>query len=406
LIAEIKKLLISFIRVTSCLKNIAWQNKYPCDVLIYDTEGSDILMHCIPLAAKVNILNVRNGLPMIKSTRFFIALLRNILTCGKVKAALIKSLFDVWKPKVVITFIDNSKGMGTIRRLYPDLPAISVQNGSRWDIVRNDYMRLFFDHYYSFGQVERELLSKGGHIANSIHSIGSLRVGIFKDQKEINIDKYDLCFISEFVPKSDLDKQSSQWARELLTALNELEKALYDIVVNFAEKNNLSLCLALRYSQTNPSYKEELGFFANEKKTKVKIFPRDGFSSYSAVSASRLTVCAYSTLGYEGLGMGRRVMFAADVKSISMKFMEGVTQRNFSTHMLPDLQRIYSISYEEVSVKAMSLLQMKNEDYTEYVARARSYYMNNTDNQPQEIIRKKIQSLLSADITKTYDVIC
>ena len=85
--------------------------------------------------------------------------------------------------------------------------------------------------------------------------------------------------------------------------------------------------------------------------------------------------------------------------------MEGVTQRNFSTHMLPDMQRIYSISYEEFSVKAMSLLQMKNEDYLEYVARARSYYMNNTDNQPQEIIRKKIQSLLSTDITKTHDVI-
>ena len=57
----VKTVLANVAGVIDSLKNIAWHDKSSCDVLIFDVQGSDLIQHCIPLGAKVNVLRVREG---------------------------------------------------------------------------------------------------------------------------------------------------------------------------------------------------------------------------------------------------------------------------------------------------------------------------------------------------------
>ena len=396
IIRKLDELLLNIYLVWGRIRKIAWHGNSQGDVLIYDDEGSDLLMHCIPFGAKVNILKVRGGIPIINSRYFFKRFFVNLLQQREIKSALLKSLFDVWKPKVVITFIDNSISIRRVKVLFPDIPVICVQNGIRWDMARKDCLRLHFDYYYCFGLAEQELIDNLGHSANFVEGIGSIRLGISGVESKVFDKGYDICFISEYVPFISLQEQTDKWTKDFLIALNTVEKSLYELVSKFAKLNNLTICVAMRSASTSQFYDEELNFFLNTADPIVDMLPRKGLSSYSAVKKSSLTVCAFSTLGYEALGMGSRVIFAADVKLLKNKLMDddGLQEPYFLTHQLLSFQRLHLLSYEEFSHKAKLLLQFTNDDYLKCTDAARKYYMNNNSARPQEVIEKKIQSFL------------
>ena len=377
---------------------ISWHVETQSDILIYDAEGSEHILHCIPLDSRANILNVRNGIPLINSKSFFLRLIINILHYRNFKSALFKSFVDLWKPKVAITFIDNSNGIKRFKQLFPKIPVICVQNGLRIDMMHKNCVRLNFDNYYCFGLAEIDVINKFGHTANSVNYIGSLRLGIFSSQATSNSKTYDICFISEFVPEKEIEEQQNQWIKGQLIAINRVEKYLYEIVNSYAEANQLSLCVAMRQSLESSFYQEEFVFFSRGTKIEVQILPRHKYSSYEAVNKSRLSVCIFSTLGYEGLGMNARVIFAADVNLISRCFIESSYDNYpyFLTYKLPELVRLRSLNYDEFSLKASELLEINESDYIKYIILAKRYYMNSCSKLPQEIVKQKIQSYIGS----------
>ena len=378
-------------------KQIVLYTEKSCDVLIYDGEGSDVLLHCMPEQSDIFIIRNRIETPLFMSVSFFLWFFFDLIKHGRLGA--VTAVIKYLKPKVIITYIDNAPTIGQIKRIFQSIPVIAVQNGTRWDFSNKDIALMEYDHYFGFGLVEADIFSQGGHIVSNFYPIGSLRAGIFRDGYHVlNAKEFDLCYISQYDPvplnRVDLDK----WTLEMFVSYHEVGKRYFDIIMRFAEENELSLCVAMRHSLDSANFEEELEYFRYQGPARIKYIPNGGLSSYIAVQASQLSFAISSTLGYEALGLGERVIFAKDVESLSSLVTQGSWTDNLVTYKLPELQRLRSLDYSELSIKAAEMLKMEQDSYINYSKNARSYYMNYDDeHKPHEIVKSKIQKLLNVE---------
>jgi len=377
------------------LRKIIWLERTPCDVVIFDAVGSDELRHCMPSRARVNTLRTREGLALVKSLRIIPILVASLLKYRKPGLALVVSIVRIWKPKVIITYIDNTPAMGVLKQIFPGTQMISVQNGTRWDLSLPNQPHLDFDHYFSFGQAENDIFAVGGHSAVRVHPVGSLRAGIFVETIPAAQDNtFDICHISGFAPLRGIDPDRSR--AQIHSAYFETDKRLFRTIVQFSRANNLKLCVAMRFPTDNAAFEEERRYFSLDDASQVCAIPRSPYSSYKAVRSSRLSTTISSSLGYEALGLGARVIFAKDVKAVSSLVTEGAWTTNLVTHRLPESQRLHSLEYGEFSSKATALLNMTDEEYINHSKDARAYYMNiDMQRLPQQIIRQSIEEFLA-----------
>ena len=387
-------------------KRIVWYIEKSCDVLIYDGEGSDNLLHCMPAQSSVFIIKNRVEIPLFISIIFFLRIFLGLIKYRNPSVAIVTAIIKHLKPKVIITYIDNAPTIQLIKKLFPSVPVLAIQNGTRWDLSIRNGTHVEHDYYFSFGLVESDIFSQGGHTVRNFHPIGSLRAGIFKEKFPVSKEKeFDLCYISQFLldPIPSNCAESDEWIHEIFTSYYEVGKRYFDIIVRYAQENKLNLCVAMRSPQNSAESIRESEYFTYQGHAKIEYIPRSSFSSYKAVQASKLSFTISSTLGYEALGWGERVIFAKDVEAVKSLITHGTWTDNLVTHRLPELQRLHSLDYSEISFKAMELLKMTNESYINYSKSARAYYMNNDDEQkPHEIIKSKIQELLATDLNNAY----
>ncbi len=261
-----------------------------------------------------------------------------------------------------------------------------------------------YDYYFSFGSVEADIFSQGGHTVSNFYPIGSLRAGIFREEYPVSKEKeFDLCYISQLDPIPSNCAGLDEWTLEIFTSYYEVGKRYFDIIAKYAEENNLNLCVAMRSPQNSAESAMEREYFRYQGHANIEYIPQSRFSSYRAVQASKLCFTISSTLGYEALGLGERVIFAKDVEVVKALVTQGTWTDNLVTHRLPELQRLHSLDYSELSFKAMELLKMTNENYINYSKNARAYYMNYDDEQkPHEIIKSKIKELLATGLNDAY----
>ena len=106
-----------------------------------------------------------------------------------------------------------------------------------------------------------------------------------------------------------------------------------------------------------------------------------------------MTTTISSTLGYEMLGLGCRVLFARDVPRFDDVVRHGAWVENFNTSKLPELQRLRHLDRDELFLKLDALRCMADEDYLDYSREARRYYMNfDFVDRPSDAIAAQIQA--------------
>jgi len=392
-----KKILKNINRVVNVLKmrqKIVWYTKKSCDVLIYDGEGSDLLLGCIPSQSEIFIIRNRVETPLFISASFFLWIFLGLIKYKRpgVAIAIIKHL----KPRAIITYIDNSPATCRIKKIFPSIPVIAVQNGTRWVFSIKNRAHMEYDHYFSFGSVEADIFSQDGHNVSNFYPIGSLRAGLFRNEYPVlESKKFDLCYISQYNPVPLNPFGLDKWTLEMFNSYREVGKLYFDIIAKYAVENKLSLCIAMKTPLNSTNFEEEREYYSYQDHAKIEYIPQSRFSSYRSVQASRLSFTISSTLGYEALGWGERVIFAKDVEPVASLVTQGSWTDNLVTHRLPELQRLHNLDYSELSFKATGLLEMTNDNYTKYSESARSYYMNYDDEKkPHQIIKNKLQELL------------
>jgi surface carbohydrate biosynthesis protein len=343
-------------------------NPKEIDVLIIDEIGSDMIVYCLPENAKFSVLPTRNVIPFIPKISFFYNIFKRLFSKQSIKKNILFSIIDTLKPKVMITFIDNSQIMAYLHSEFPEKLTISIQNGFRCEYKGGNFPRALGQFLFGFGDYEKKLLIKSKASFNEYIASGSLKYGIYRDffYKEKNQIKNDICYISSY--------EERPIGIEHLE-LQRVEKKLFIYIADFCFKNNFTLVLAARGTPGSNMYEAEESYFKSlDVNNVLKIKPRDGvFGSYHLCSHSEIVVNSLSSLGLEFFGAGKKVLFGASENNFRLAKI-WKSKKNFER--MPSFVLLEELTPAGVAVKLKFLMDMEDTQYLDDTEIISTYYMN------------------------------
>jgi len=306
----------------------------------------------------------------------------------KVRARLVAYQIRQMKPKVVLTFIDNSNIFHMTCEACEEIPFLAIQNGGRhiWcatEALPDPELKYHIDEYFCFGPYVRDLFEKHGHDIRKYIFCGSLFGGeAFSTYMTLGTEaekKFDLCLVSQW--KRDLlhpESLPSRWVR-LIEAIN----IVADYVARYASENHVSVYIPLRTN--DPA---ERSFYHKQFRGKC-VFEdsnRLAYSSYAAVAASRLTIAINSTLLTEAFGAGLKVLF---VNPFGEEWLRPTGNTGIWCLSKPD--------YGQFSERVDALLHMDIREYLSEAGAEMKRSMSYNLVQPaHKVIRDRIMELIAS----------
>ena len=213
-------------------------------------------------------------------------------------------------PMIVITLVDNVINFYQLKKEFPNIIFISIQNGLRkaghGDIFKNEIFlnskNLSCDYFFVFNRHIAEKYSN--HIDSNYIALGSFRNNFIPFKS--NIIKKDFLFISQYRKHNILEKVNFE--RKILKLLKiyfENNKSKMNILLSSKSKE------IQRYEIS--FYKKYFGFNCNFIKTKFWWDPYTTIDNYENI------IFIDSTLGYEAISRRKKVAIFSLRKSRNVK---------------------------------------------------------------------------------------
>jgi surface carbohydrate biosynthesis protein len=272
----------------------------------------------------------------------------------KCKAVHIANQLRESEPKVILTFTDNSSIFHLVSETYKEIPFLAIQNGGRhsWcvdEALPDSDLKYHIDEYFCFGPYVQNLFEKNKHHINKYINCGSLLGGYYFSTHKSSVFQtekiFDICLISQWQSHfSDLANMPSAWLR-----LGDAIDIFTGYVARFAAEHAKKVCVALRSDKQDERdyyiqyFKDDCFFQESNRLT---------FSSYKAVTSSKLVVAINSTLATESFGVGLKVLF---VNPFGEEWLKPTSSNGCWYLSEPD--------YDAFSGRASYLLNMKFEEY-------------------------------------------
>lgn len=215
------------------------------------------------------------------------------------------------RPRVVITTVDNYVDYYTLKREFPEVTFVTLQNGVRGfvddtleqlrEISRDDGFGV--DHAFVYGSAAASLLPACA--ARNVHMRGSFRSNLVARWTG---PRSGIAYISTYRPwlrDEDVVPVSIGGRRVTYGDLHQWREKVVRFVATYAEQNDQEFTIIGK--NENPDhdrryYDSVLGSHG------YRLAPRtDQLASYRAVDRACVTVFTSSTLGYEALARGGRV---------------------------------------------------------------------------------------------------
>lgn len=290
--------------------HLIWSKPRSTDVVIYDRVGADFIRRCLDGIDSWQIMDVRDALyvhprVLFLSIYFFVKRRRSeqeYLKIARPKSLNEKAVIRLIQPKVVITFGENSERFGILSRLCPTSLFLGVQNGLRGPRISDIDSRLYLTNCLCFGQDTVDKYEKSGQSIDAFHIIGSLKTGLFEIQESgANNSKFDICFISQYRP--------ARFERSL-PLLRKITEITLNYITRYSKEREKKFCIAGSCKENNfvAEYKLYKGMAGIDK---IMFFPNDdnGLSSYKLIERSQISITNHSTVGFEALSRGKKILF-------------------------------------------------------------------------------------------------
>ena len=314
------------------------------------------------------------------------------------------SILKVIDPKIVITACDNHKIFFDLAKLLDKkIKFIAVQNASRLDIPRNEYLfrkkliqknfnqEFYIPHFFCFGQYEIDNCDLYNININKFYKVGSINTSNFfyylkKNQIKIIKNKFDICLISE--PALGENK------RYLVDNIEERFALTVNYTVNFARKFNYKLVFASKrlknLKSTKYHFDSEMNFYKRYlnnddfdyliKNTNPK---ENFFSSYFAIFQSKVVVATQSTLLRDKIGIGEKILSCN---------LTGMQLYNFP---LNGICTINNCNYEQFEQRLNEIMTISTKDYFNRIDKDKKYVMEfQSQYATIETIQKEINTTL------------
>lgn len=221
------------------------------------------------------------------------------------------------KPKIIITYIDNNEFFFQLKKFFPSVIFLCIQNGTgiTWEkknIIKKNWL---CDYFFCFSNAYKKIYEK--RISGKVIVIGSFKNNIFIPQNKNNKRKNIITFISQYRKNN-----KNNYSREKMYLS---EKKIINLLIPFCVKNKLKLYIAGAYIKRN---QEEIDFFNKSVNIKnllhssvMKYSPRtNDFSSYRLIDKSQLVIYVDSALGLES--------FARNNKTISLSLRSAILKKS------------------------------------------------------------------------------
>jgi len=338
------------------------------DILIVDSIGLSQLSACLPHGAKTQLLSFRRKTPYQLNSSFLKALFRN--TWAMLRSAtldhqllILLTFVDHYQPRLILSLTDNSKLLLKYTTLNSSRPVYLIQNA-----IRRDY-RAPFNHpriptYFVFGEVEKKRIEKRGIQFDEVLPIGSIALDCASREFEFsNYSPATLGFISSYRPSS----QPQDYDVNLDKTIFDVHEALFLLTARYAYENGITLRVIIKAKDkaqidNEKTYFETLGGGATQLDfcSVVRNSLNDNeWDNYFAVLSTDLLVCGHSTLGFEAVSAGRKVLFGSSAR---LGFLKQLGIEDYFEH-LPKQIKIMDESIHEFRSKISALRSMASEQY-------------------------------------------
>ncbi len=295
------------------------------EVAILDHPGSDLIKKTLD-KDKFPIISLRST--KINLYILFLSIFENYKY--KKGQKYIISYLRFVKPKVVISHIDNNNFFFSLKKIFPHINFIFIQNGtSLADYTNNEIKKLNWktDYFFSYSKSFSKIYSS--IFKNKVITIGSFKNNLIR----INTDKKNknLVFISQFT-KSNCPNEFIKSGKNLHSRdiFYKAEKILIPILYNFCQKKKIKFVVSGRNFANKNSFKEKLFYkkILSLKKNGKSSFAfknlKDDFSSYDLIDKAQLVVFIDSALGYQSLARGNKSLAccirSSLIKNKNLKF--------------------------------------------------------------------------------------
>ena len=377
------------------LKLVKFKKSFSCDVLIFDDIGASWLSNLVPNSASIGYVSTRFSFPILFHKyflqRLFVILLTHIFSRNYDSYyfyldALIKSI----NPKIIVTAVDNSVTLSKVSKLHSSILFLYVQSALR--DLHSFQRSLDLPVYCSFGNVEKRLFSDLNIRVQKYLPIGSVKLGMaMSEQQTSSYEHVDICFISSYRAETQYAKK-----RELSRRIEDIDQLLFLHSIKFARQSNLSVRVLGKaredkWQTLELIHYEKLadGFPFEYVRTDNEL---SEYESYYGLLSSGLSINCGSTLGFEGLSAGKKVLFGA---TMDVKFIDdwGV---GYYYSDIPQLISLHQESFEHFSCKVKHLRNIALDDFLKITSPYARQIMNESSiGKPHELLQQKIEHYLS-----------
>ena len=281
------------------------------DIVIYDEVGSEFLIAALDGQFTFQIMKVRrreiNLHPRVLF-RLLILVVRLVVKDKEINftrnplALFELALLNTISPKIVVTFIDNSIRFNMLSRIESEMHFLAVQNGFRGPEIAENLRQHSTRNLFCFGEDTKRRYLQAGCCIDTFSVGGSIKMGLFAERYPHQIEqKYDLCWVSQYRPKRFSGG---------LPGLEKTSLTLLEWIKRITESHQLTLTIA--GSAKSDALDQEVSFYD-------KIFDLDNvrfvpnnpldLTSYKTIAESKVSITVHSTIGFEMLAAGSKVLF-------------------------------------------------------------------------------------------------
>jgi surface carbohydrate biosynthesis protein len=278
----------------------------------------------------------------------------------------------LFKPKLVLTYIDNSGVYQSAARLYQGCRFFAIQNGNR--LLQRDNppgtAQIFHREFACIGEFEIEQYRKHGAHVETFYPFGTILNALYmKSRQGVPTKLYDVCLISHIRP-GQINKFSERISS-------------FEVMVNYLDqyclKYEKTMCIALKCAPDRDKeiYEWELDWFKRRVSAQHKIFanPKLSFQTFKLSDESRISIAMHSTALREAFGRGNRILACNFSSFASYAFpINGIwyLENNNFEEFEQRINYILGMSQVEwdaiTKVKKQSIYCVMPEDPLDYVA--------------------------------------
>ena len=363
----------------------------PIDVLIYDSLGVDYLDGSIPDSCSVSYLEIRESFPIVLRWSFIWNVIRFVVVFQfKLSKSYTFSLIEEFRPKVILTFADTTPLPGEFSQYRLSTLVISVQNALRNDHALKHNIRRA-PVYIAYGDSMKELFESRRVPYQRIVTAGSLPLGHYLATGGPIDIRRDLVFISSY----RVAYENTNASAGLVGSASKVHKQLFQNVLRYSKEHQRHLTVIAKgkvakegeHFSDEKAYLEELG---RGYSFKISSTVKDTYKSYMIANSAQVIITVDSTLGYEALGIGKKVLFGwcldEELKLYGQHHIK----------YLPEQLLLTDDAYSHFEEKLSALLSCREDRYLKISKKPKLKYMcQSIDCPPHEKIKSEIHQHLA-----------